>query len=163
MNFLKILGQHMQSTGLLEVWTESNLMGQETAENEMAGKDFSKVLRAHKITSQALWQIILPQLLNFIQNEEIDMKNSLKNAEDYDDLIKVLSEYKFCNILSHFVNSHHSDPKFIFWWNYFQMVKVLLMFVRSQRDGIWDLLLLAFRSMLPYFYRYGGEPYIWLI
>ena len=41
-NFLKILGQHMQSTRLLEVWTESNLMGQNTAENVMAGKDFSK-------------------------------------------------------------------------------------------------------------------------
>ena len=149
----------MQSTGLLEVWRESNLMGQKTAENVMAGKDFSKVLRAHKITSQALWQIILPQLSNFIQNKDIAMKNSLKNAEDYDDLIRVLSEDKFCNILSHFVSSHHSDTNFIFWWDYIQMVKVLLMFIRSQRDGIWDLHLLAFRSMLPYLYRYDHTYY----
>ena len=53
-NFLKILGRHMQSTGLLEVWTESNLMGQKTAENVMAGKDFPIAVRAHKITSHAL-------------------------------------------------------------------------------------------------------------
>ena len=77
----------MQSTGLLEVWTESNLMGQKTDENVMAGKYFPKAVRAHKITSYALWQIILPQLLNFIQNEDIAMKNILENAEDYDALL----------------------------------------------------------------------------
>ena len=50
--YIKILGQHMQSTELHEVWTECKLMGQNTAKNVMAGKDFSKaVVCAHEITS----------------------------------------------------------------------------------------------------------------
>ena len=156
---MNLLGQHMQSTGLLEVWTESYLMGQKTVENVMAGKDFSKYVCAHKITSQGLWQIILPQLLNFIQNEDIDMKNSSENAADYDSLIRVFSGDKFCNILSHFVNSHRSDPNFMFWWDYLQMVKVLLMFIRSQREyGIYVCL----HSVLCYHIFIGMQCYAML-
>ena len=75
-------------------------------------------------------------------NEDIGMKNSLENVEDYDTLTRVLSEDKFGNILSHFVNSLRSDTNFMFWWDYLQIVKVLLMFIRRQRDGICDLLCL---------------------
>ena len=45
------------------------------------------------------------------------------------------------------------------WWEYLQMVKILLMFTRAQRDGIWELHLLAFKRMLPYFHRYDHTNY----
>ena len=32
-----------------------------------------------------------------------------------------------------------------------QMMGVLLLFIRAQRDSIWDLPLCSFRQMLPYF------------
>lgn len=40
-----------------------------------------------------------------------------------------------------------------------QMVQILLLFTRAQRDGIWELHLSAFRSMLPYFMRYNHTNY----
>ena len=43
------------------------------------------------------------------------------------------------------------NVNFKFWWNYMEMVSVLLMFTRAQREGIWDLYLHSFRQMLPYF------------
>ena len=42
MHFMKAIGKQMQSTGLLEVWTESDLQGQKTVENFIAGKGNEK-------------------------------------------------------------------------------------------------------------------------
>ena len=39
------------------------------------------------------------------------------------------------------------------------MVSTLLMFTRTERDGIWDLYLYAFRCMLPWFFRYDNINY----
>ena len=51
------------------------------------------------------------------------------------------------------------NVNFKFWWNYMEMVSVLLMFTRAQREGIWDLYLHSFRHMLPYFFRYDHLNY----
>jgi len=40
-----------------------------------------------------------------------------------------------------------------------EMVSVLLMFTRAQREGIRDLHLHSFRQMLPYFFRYDHLNY----
>ena len=55
-NFLKVIGQHMQNAGLNVMWIESDLLGGNTTEHVMAGKDYAKAkgARAHKITIQAM-------------------------------------------------------------------------------------------------------------
>src|SRR6267154_5364911 len=39
------------------------------------------------------------------------------------------------------------------------MIMTLLEFTRAQRNGIWDLHLSSFRSMLPYFFTYNRTNY----
>ena len=39
------------------------------------------------------------------------------------------------------------------------MVRILWMFVRAQRDRVWDLHLVAFQKMLPFFYRHDHGNY----
>ena len=39
------------------------------------------------------------------------------------------------------------------------MVSILLLFIRAQRDGVWDLHMYAFRRMLPFFFRYDHTHY----
>lgn len=39
------------------------------------------------------------------------------------------------------------------------MISILLLFTRSERDGIWDLYLNSFTAMLPYFSRYDHTNY----
>ena len=51
------------------------------------------------------------------------------------------------------------NVNFTFWWQYLEMVTILLMFTRAQRDGLWDLHLFSFRCMLPYFMRYDHSNY----
>ena len=73
MNFEKVLGQHMQSSGLLEAWVESSIMGPTSALQVMDEKHYARAMTAHKLTYQALWRILLPELLNFIEVHDPDV------------------------------------------------------------------------------------------
>ena len=75
MNFLKALGQHTKDSGLFEVWTESGILGPNTADKAMAGKSYAKGMCAHKLTLQALWQLLLPQLLHYLEERDQGQKD----------------------------------------------------------------------------------------
>ena len=53
----------------------------------------------------------------------------------------------------------NENPDIKFWWNYMEMVNILLYFIRAQRDGLWDLHLFSFRKMLTFFFRYDHTNY----
>ena len=42
MNFMKLIGQRFEGTGLLDLWTESDLFGAKTAERVLLDKDYAK-------------------------------------------------------------------------------------------------------------------------
>ena len=65
MNFLKAIGDHMAGSGLAEVWLESGMLGEGALQLAMSGKAFNKAMRAHKLTLQAMWQILLPKFIRF--------------------------------------------------------------------------------------------------
>ena len=45
MNFLGVIGRHVEYSGLLEIWPESGLFGPETAENEISyGRPYNKAV-----------------------------------------------------------------------------------------------------------------------
>ena len=44
MNFLKTIGDHMSGSGLADVWVESRLFGQGTADLALSGKAYSKAI-----------------------------------------------------------------------------------------------------------------------
>ena len=56
LTFLKVIGKHIQSAGLLDAWVESRILGPGTAEQIILGKgkSYSKAIRAHKLTIQAM-------------------------------------------------------------------------------------------------------------
>ena len=83
----------------------------------------------------------------------------LDESDDYDTLVTTLAFSRFRNILSAFILSKEHDVNFQYWWQYMHMVCVLLMFIRAQRDGIWELHLCAFQQMLPFFHRYDHTNY----
>jgi hypothetical protein len=161
MNFLKVIGKHIQSSGLLESWVESTILGPKSAEQVLAGKSYSRGMRAHKMTLQAMWRILLPQLLLFIEDKNPDLKSKMDEKEGNsttEDLISLLAEKDFRDAMEAFLATKE-NPNFKFWWSYMQMVQILLLFTRAQRDGIWELHLSAFQSMLPYFMRYNHTNY----
>ncbi|KAK7081172.1 hypothetical protein SK128_008786 [Halocaridina rubra] len=90
LNFLKVIGKYVQSSGLLEAWVESKILGPGTAELVLMGKgkSYAKAMLTHKQTIQAIWRILMPKLVTFTQNEahglraEIEAKTNSKDIEE---------------------------------------------------------------------------------
>ena len=148
-----MIGQHTQSSGLLDVWVECQLLGPNSAEQVLAGKAYSRGLRAHKITFQAMWRILLPQLLDYAKDSDNEFANQLNN-DNTEELVLILATNQFKTPLQSFLERYTTNVNCKFWWDYMQMVQLLLMFNRAQRDGLWELHLYSFQAMLPYFMRY---------
>lgn len=152
----------MKASGLSEIWIEGGLLGPNSAERAMAGKDYNRAIRGHKLTSQALWRIVMPQFLVFVQTKDTGLYEELicqrEDTGNIMDLITVLRDDRFKELMAEYVASRPS-PTFKFWWQYLEMVEILLQFTRAQRDDIWSLYLFSFRCMLPFFMRYDHSNY----
>ena len=132
----------------------------------MAGKDYAKGTLTHKITLQAMWQLLLPQLLAYLQEHDDELRRRLLSLAHLDtttkndELVTILTSETFREHMASFVDMNKCrNPNFQFWWQYMQVVGVLLLFIRAQRDAIWDLHLYSFGQMLPYFHRYDHTNY----
>ena len=131
----------------------------------MARKAYNKAMRAHKLTLQALWRILLPKFLLYAEESDKECHDGVaamaadEDQERIPELITSLKEERFHRLLQDFVESKSNDVNFVFWWCYMDMVSILLQFTRAQRDGIWDLHLHSFSLMLPYFMRYDHLNY----
>ena len=77
-----------------------------------------------------------------------------ENHDNLDELIEMLSTDQFHEMLTSFIQENETNANFSFWWQYMELVAILLRFTGAQRDGLWDLYLSTFRFMLPYFMRY---------
>ena len=163
MNFMKVIGDHMDGSGLEEIWVESGILGPGTVKQVMCGKAYNKGLRCHKLSLQALWHILVPSLLTFCEEHDPKCHKDIEvlmndKADNTVNLVSLLAEERFQIILTSFIKSM-SDVNSKFWWNYMEMVGMLLLFIRAQREGNWDLHLYSFKMMLPYFFRYDHVNY----
>ena len=57
MCFLKAIENHINSSGFVEAWAESGLIGSNVSDQVMNGKRYKRAMRTHKITLQALWKL----------------------------------------------------------------------------------------------------------
>lgn len=162
MNYLKAIGQHMTDTGLSEIWKESNLLADGSILKVFDGKAYAKAMRAHKLTFQAMWRILMPRLLCFVEQKSNELHKILTDDNNnVDNLVAALKDDKFATIMTAFVEHESSqNNNFKFWWTYLDSVSTLLLFTRSLRDGIWQLYLHALKNMLPLKERYNHRNYL---
>jgi len=75
-------------------------------------------------------------------------------------MVKILSTERYRQPIQEFAEALTVyDQNTEFWWQYMTMVSVLLLFIRTQRDGLWDLHLYSFNRMLLYFLWYDHVNY----
>lgn len=84
MNFLKVLGQHTKDFGLSEIWTKREILGPNTADKAMAGTSYAKGMRAHELSLQALWQLVLPQHLVYLEEKVQQLKDFIAGTMEKD-------------------------------------------------------------------------------
>ena len=140
------------------------LLGPGDVELVLAGKAYNKAMRAHQLTLQALWRLLMPSLLAFVAEADADCHDYLSRMAADDDsqtipeLIKIWDQDKFSKLPADFVESRYDVVNFCFWWLY-GYGRNTVAYTRAQRDGIWELRLYSFSLMLPYFKRYDHLNY----
>ena len=161
LNFQKAIGQQMQASGLSEVWTESGVVGEGAASLILNGKSYAKAMRVHKLTYKALWQLLLPAFLAFVENKDPELAKMVsEECKNPEILIDLLTKHHVTSLLREFSRKEsEKDVNFSFWWQYLEMISTLLLFTRSLRDGLWEPYLEAIVQMLPYFMRYDHLNY----
>jgi len=151
----------MHSSELEDVWVDSNSLGPKTAEHALSGHSYAKGIGLHKLTMQAMWRILTQKLLTFIRNRDHDLEKEIQNnlsSNDIDGVVSLVANKDFRETVDAFVASN-DNPNFQFWWTYVEMVQILLLFIRAQTDGLWQLHLHAFKLIVPFFYRYNHTNY----
>ena len=90
MNFCGVIGTHIKSSGLPDAWVESKMIGPKTAEQVLSGHSYARAIRAHKLTLQALWEILLPQIIEFAEEDHPDSARTLQNILEADNIEELL-------------------------------------------------------------------------
>ena len=134
----------MKGSGLVKAWVESGLLGPNATEHVMNGKAYKRAMRAHKITRQSLWQLLMPFLLELCQKSFPDLFQEISDLACFPDnaraLITSLKSPRVKKMLDEIVAQRSEENVNLkFWWNYVEMVPILLMFTRAQRKGMNQL------------------------
>jgi len=179
-NFLKAIGQHMESAGLDDLWTEAGVFATNTTETMLDGKAYYHAVRGHQLTYEALWRIKWPLFESWLVEkslqQDVEVKELAQNVaklfkqnrggnvrEDLQaavgQLSNVLSSEKVQNLIEDFESTHSDNPNFRLWSAYMGMVDILLDFIRAEREGNWTLHLEAFAAMLPWLTIYDHTNY----
>ena len=162
MNFLHTIGRHMSGSGLAEIWLESGILGEVSIKKVLEGKAYAKGMRAHKLTFQAFWRLLYPQIVRFLEdNHNDDAVELMLNADNPEFLRDYLQSSQVLPHLTEFlVQRCEEDKNFSLWWTYIDMVFILLMLTRGIRSGDWDCYLSALPEILPYTALYDHANYL---
>ena len=174
MNFAKVIGKHMADAGLKEIWVDMGTFGENTADRILTGKGWNRIIRAHKLTVEALWRVLWPQFMNWSEANGrevniaitacarnigigIDVKNDQlieNNIQEMTSLMQGVLEN-----LTDFDEANSHNPTYCFWRQYMNMVEILLRFTRALRTGNWELYLASIAEMIPWFIYYDHTNY----
>ncbi len=166
--FMNTIGDHIAGSELPEMWVNSGIITEGAADKVLHGNDLKTGLKIHKISVQAAWRILLPQLMTFLEINNPDMHQDLHSlmylrSETTPDhtsedsiapLITRLDKQDFRDILDEFIEIKKQDKSFTYFWTYMEMVNILLAFVRADRSDNWPLHVNSFTRMLGPFERY---------
>ena len=175
-NFLKAIGQHMENTGLVDVWVESGIFAQNSTEQIMEGKSYYRAVRGHTLAYEALsriyWHLSTKWVRGQDQRREPDLTLKLEqlvqefsqgNLEERVDkvsnLVETLKDSNIVALMEEYDCTLKNTPNFVLWRTYMRMVETLLNFIRANRDGNWPLHLDSFAKMLPWMTVYDHTNY----
>ena len=175
-NFLRAIGQHMENTGLVDIWVESGAFAEGSTDAMMESKAYYRAVRGHTLTYEALWQIYWTLFSSWLNETGKNPSLSTKvvgvieefstRTQDNDDVqrlvsevMEVLDEENIIKMTEEFDKEFADIPNFVLWRTYMKMVETMLEFIRANRDGDWHLHLNSFAAMLPWMTIYDHTNY----
>jgi hypothetical protein len=156
--FLAVIGRRFGSAGLRDILIEADVLASGSVDAVLGGRHYNRGMRAHKLVAEAIERLRWAAFLkwNNSQGHSVDLaplaalaekiRGTVDNAAymnmmDSLHMDQVVDQYtKFCQLLG---------PNGVFWSTYLDMIKLLLLYVRSTREANWDLHLDSLQQMLP--------------
>ena len=75
-SFLRAIGQHMEYSGLEDVWVETGVFGQNTASKVLEGKAYNyRAVRGHLLTYETLWRLRLQYFREWLTRRDTGTPN----------------------------------------------------------------------------------------
>ena len=179
-NFLRAIGQQMESAGLDDVWVESEIFGPNAAKSMMDGKHYYRAIQGHIWGYEALSRIKFEAFLDWLQRQNPELHQELVvlrsavsalfkkyGTRTRDECLlnavtecnELLDRTEYVQKADEFHAMLKQNPNNAFWLQYLEMVEILLSFVRANRDGDWLLHLDSFAEMLPWLTIYDHVNY----
>ena len=120
--FLQAIGQHVDSTGLVEGWRESGNLGPRIAQQVLHCGDYNKAIHIHKLTFQAMWRILLPHIFIHMKEQCDIIKTQIDKANE-EELLKMSTE-EFQDLLRSFKQINEDNQNVLYWLSNLEMVEI---------------------------------------
>lgn len=178
LNFLSVIGKKFKESGLEDLLIESELYGSNTTLALLKGKSYNRGVRAHKLIMEALmrlqWQTFCMWLKREKEKHRLETVNIVKITSDlarfqaatsHNERVKAYAEWcssldSLQTLFCQFKNEACLQSQLFQYWNsYINMVQILLRFIRSEREGDWNLHLESVAEMMPHFFAMDRTNY----
>ena len=80
---------------------EAGILGSSIIEHVMTGKAYNKGMRSHKLSFQALWRLLLPELLTFLRTIDTNLADEIEKLYEADDIDKLTTTLKTARYMLH--------------------------------------------------------------
>ena len=149
----------MKNSAIKEVF--STVYAENSIEKMLAGKCYSRCMRANDVVSTILKKMVIEQV------DDADLKGSVLNSYEtliesdklinYDILIDNITrlQEKISGIEEELSESETNS----LWLTYLEMVDILNCNVMAERSSNWELYLTSLQNMLPFFAGSGRNNY----
>lgn len=154
MSFMGSIGHLMSGSGIEDLW--QTVYAKNTIPHLISGHAYSRSLRAHFLTQEALSHIIFKHILfqDIETLEKLYLNPDVENIEGQEILKKLVEE--FDAKLSSFAQLSRTAT---LWANYWKYVQIIKWFIRAERSGLWLLHIEAVKLMIPIFFSTGHNNY----
>ena len=170
MTFMSVIGKRFADAGLLELLVNSCIVAPASAAAVLDGKHYNRSIRAHKLIVEALLRVRWAAFVEWLQTKPFTGIDTTRLTSDIrqvrqtlhlDDILVVANSVSFkgiCSLYDQFCQTPNG-PMAEYWNSYIGMVQLLLRFIRSTKEGNWQLHFECIRQMAPWMFAYDRTNY----
>ena len=169
--FLATIGKCFEASGMEDIFIESGVFASGSIPRICNRKAYDRGVRAHKLLYECIYRLLWQAFSTYVKEKDmldapllnIELaENSLKQCrqgfvdKDVESIVENQSNLLDCmpplnGELQNLSKCHVKIQTFAFWWQYLEMMFILLRYVRAERNGPWELHLESAAEMIPFF------------
>jgi hypothetical protein len=103
------ISDHVEENGMKDIWVKAGVTGPLKAEEILCRMSYKAAMRLHKLTWQALWRILIPQILEFCKQFGRNLYDELTALSNGENLLPLITHCKLEDIQNDLYNIATKD------------------------------------------------------